>query len=130
MIASSSSVVDQLFIVAAEHPSTREGVHHFALSLLSLPPIGRQHPWRHSSSTKCKAQRNYTLPSLCQSRHHLACIFQQPSYFFSLLSSLPSPHPLPMAGCCVLGRRGRTLSMSSLPLDHPVAIITLTPIVC
>jgi hypothetical protein len=43
--------------------------------------------------------------------------------------SLP-PHPVPMTGCCVLGGQGRTLSTSSLPLDHRVAIITLTSVIC
>jgi hypothetical protein len=55
-IASSSSVVDLSSIVAATHPSTREGVHCLAPSLLSLPPFGRQHHWQCSFSTKCKAQ--------------------------------------------------------------------------
>jgi hypothetical protein len=47
-------------IVAAARPSARQSVRHLAPSLLSLPLVGRQHPQRHSSSTKCKSRAHLT----------------------------------------------------------------------
>jgi hypothetical protein len=71
-------------------------------------------------------------PPLCWSQCHLAHHLPTSIVLF-LSSSLlppPHPHPLPMAGCCVLGRWGRTLLTSSSPLNCLVAIITITPVIC
>ena len=70
-------------------------------------------------------------PPLRWSQRHLTHHPQTAAVLFLCVFFVAASPPLPMAGCCVLGRQRRILStLLSLflsPLDPPVAITSLTP---
>ena len=88
----------------------------------------------HQTQSTMHRCHHCTPPPLCRSRHHLAHHPPTTVLLFLCVVFVAASPPLPMAGCCVLGRRCQTsLTLSSTflsPLDPPVAITSLNPAVC